>query len=189
MQKQKIRIRLKAFDYKLIDQSALEIVDTASRTGVWSGSLVMELLCAVPILCAVPALFREIATSAMLHGRAPNAVDVPLGASEVLPALAVVAFMLYQLCGFGTLNYVLTRRLNWAINLAIAALIFAAYAANWIGAYAAERTFGSILMVGMVGLVWYSILRLCANTGRLRRAQSGEGRKCSARGARLEGGQ
>ena len=32
-QKQKIRIRLKAFDYKLIDQSALEIVDTAKRTG------------------------------------------------------------------------------------------------------------------------------------------------------------
>jgi len=30
--KQKIRIRLKAFDYKLIDQSALEIVDTAKRT-------------------------------------------------------------------------------------------------------------------------------------------------------------
>jgi len=29
----KIRIRLKAFDYKLIDQSALEIVDTAKRTG------------------------------------------------------------------------------------------------------------------------------------------------------------
>ena len=27
------RIRLKAFDYKLIDQSALEIVDTAKRTG------------------------------------------------------------------------------------------------------------------------------------------------------------
>jgi hypothetical protein len=33
--KQKIRIRLKAFDYKLIDQSALEIVETAKRTG-WS---------------------------------------------------------------------------------------------------------------------------------------------------------
>jgi hypothetical protein len=33
MAKQKIRIRLKAFDYKLIDQSALEIVDTAKRTG------------------------------------------------------------------------------------------------------------------------------------------------------------
>jgi len=29
----KIRIRLKAFDYKLIDQSAAEIVDTAKRTG------------------------------------------------------------------------------------------------------------------------------------------------------------
>ena len=33
MQNQKIRIRLKAFDYKLIDQSAQEIVDTAKRTG------------------------------------------------------------------------------------------------------------------------------------------------------------
>ena len=33
MQSQKIRIRLKAFDYRLIDQSALEIVDTAKRTG------------------------------------------------------------------------------------------------------------------------------------------------------------
>ena len=33
MQSQKIRIRLKAFDYKLIDQSAIEIVETAKRTG------------------------------------------------------------------------------------------------------------------------------------------------------------
>ena len=33
MQNQKIRIRLKAFDYKLIDQSAQEIVETAKRSG------------------------------------------------------------------------------------------------------------------------------------------------------------
>lgn len=33
MQDQKIRIRLKSFDYRLIDQSAVEIVDTAKRTG------------------------------------------------------------------------------------------------------------------------------------------------------------
>ncbi len=32
-QRQKIRIRLKAFDHRLIDQSAQEIVDTAKRTG------------------------------------------------------------------------------------------------------------------------------------------------------------
>lgn len=30
---QRIRIRLKAFDYRLIDQSTREIVDTAKRTG------------------------------------------------------------------------------------------------------------------------------------------------------------
>jgi small subunit ribosomal protein S10 len=33
MAKQRIRIRLKAFDYKLIDQSTAEIVNTAKRTG------------------------------------------------------------------------------------------------------------------------------------------------------------
>ena len=33
MASQNIRIRLKAFDYKLIDRSAAEIVDTAKRTG------------------------------------------------------------------------------------------------------------------------------------------------------------
>jgi len=29
----KIRIKLRAFDYKLLDQSTKEIVDTAKRTG------------------------------------------------------------------------------------------------------------------------------------------------------------
>ena len=33
MQSQRIRIRLKAFDYKLLDQSVSEIVETARRTG------------------------------------------------------------------------------------------------------------------------------------------------------------
>lgn len=33
MSKQKIRIRLKAFDHNLIDQSAQKIVETAKRTG------------------------------------------------------------------------------------------------------------------------------------------------------------
>ena len=33
--KQRIRIRLKAFDHKMIDQSAMEIVDTARRTGAF----------------------------------------------------------------------------------------------------------------------------------------------------------
>ena len=33
MPSQKIRIRLKAYDHKLLDQSVNEIVDTAKRTG------------------------------------------------------------------------------------------------------------------------------------------------------------
>ena len=38
MSSQKIRIRLKAFDYRLIDQSASQIVDTAKRTGAVADS-------------------------------------------------------------------------------------------------------------------------------------------------------
>ncbi|MFI4853145.1 MAG: 30S ribosomal protein S10 [Candidatus Makana argininalis] len=33
MMKQRIRIRLKSFDYRLIDKSTLEIVETVKRTG------------------------------------------------------------------------------------------------------------------------------------------------------------
>jgi small subunit ribosomal protein S10 len=33
MAKQRIRIRLKAFDHRILDQSAAQIVDTAERTG------------------------------------------------------------------------------------------------------------------------------------------------------------
>lgn len=33
MVKQKIRIRLKAYDYRILDQSLIDIVDTAKRTG------------------------------------------------------------------------------------------------------------------------------------------------------------
>jgi small subunit ribosomal protein S10 len=35
MAKQKIRIRLKAFDHRILDQSARQIVDTAERTGAY----------------------------------------------------------------------------------------------------------------------------------------------------------
>jgi small subunit ribosomal protein S10 len=35
MAKQKIRIRLKGFDHRILDQSARQIVDTAERTGAY----------------------------------------------------------------------------------------------------------------------------------------------------------
>lgn len=140
-------------------QSEGKGADTSSRVGVWSGALVMELMCAVPILSAVPVLFAELATSALLHARG-DAVAVPLGASMMLPALAVVPFLVYQLTGFGTLNYVVSRPVMWLASIGIAALIFGAYAANRAGSYLTERTLGSALMVAMVALTWYGIVRL-----------------------------
>jgi hypothetical protein len=141
-------------------QSADRGADHSSRVGTWSGSLVLELLATVPFLCAVPALFHELAHSTLLHARAPGAVDVALGASELLPAVAILPFMLYQLAGFGTVHFVVPRPVNWVINIAILGLIVAATAANRQGEYGVEKKFVGLLVLGMAATVFYGILKL-----------------------------
>jgi hypothetical protein len=134
--------------------------DNSSRTGVWSGALVLELLAVVPFLCAVPALFHELANSTLLHARAPGAVNVALGASELLPMMAILPFMIYQLAGFGTLHFVVSRAANWVINIAILGLIIAGYVANREGAYDTERVLTGLLILGMGAAVFFGILKL-----------------------------
>jgi hypothetical protein len=133
--------------------------DNSSVVGTWSGSLVLELLAVVPFLCAVPALFHELATSALLHGRVPDAVHVSLGA-ELLPMVAILPFMLYQLAGFGTLHFVVPRPVNWVINIGILALIIASYVANREGAYAVEKRLVGVLVAAMAITVFYGVLKL-----------------------------
>jgi len=134
--------------------------DDSSRTGTWCGSLVLELLAVVPFLCAVPPLFHELASSTLLHARAPEAINVSLGASELLPMMAILPFMIYQLAGFGTLHFVVARPVNWVINIAILGLIIASYVANREGAYSTERILTGLLIVGMGATVAYGILTL-----------------------------
>jgi len=134
--------------------------DQSSRTGVWSGALVLELLAVVPFLCAVPPLFHELASSTLLHARAPGAVDVSLGASEMLPMMAILPFMLYQLAGYGTLHFVVSKPVNWVINIAMLVLIVAGYVANREGAYIVERVLTGLLILGMGATVIYGILKL-----------------------------
>jgi hypothetical protein len=134
--------------------------DATSKIGVWSGSLVLELLAVVPFLCAVPSLFHELAHSALLHSRVPDAVDVALGASELLPMAAILPFMIYQLAGFGTLRFVVPKAVNWALNAVIFVLIIASYVANREAIYAWERRFAGALVVVMVFTVLFGILEL-----------------------------
>jgi len=141
-------------------QSADAGADDSSRTGTWCGSLVLELLAVVPFLCAVPSLFHELAHSTLLHALAPGAVDVNLGASELLPMVAILPFMLYQLAGFGTMHFVVPKSVNWAINIAILGLIVAAYIANREGDYHLERILTGVLVVGMGITVFYGVLKL-----------------------------
>jgi len=135
--------------------------DPSSQIGTWSGSLVIELLGVVPFLCSVPALFHELAHSALLHNRAPGAgVDITLGASELLPAVAILPFMIYQLAGFGTMHFVMPKALNWAINIVILCLIIATYVAYREADYTLEKRFAGLLVVMMAITVLFGVLRL-----------------------------
>jgi hypothetical protein len=134
--------------------------DGSSKIGVWSGALVMELLCVVPFLCAVPSLFHELAHSRLLHAISPGTVDVSLGASELLPAVAILPFLLYQLAGFGTVRFVVPKLLNWILNVLILVLIMSSYVANRMETYAWERRFAGLLVVLMALTVLYGVLKL-----------------------------
>jgi hypothetical protein len=85
---------------------------------------------------------------------------VTLGASELMPAVAILPFMLYQLAGFGTMHFVVSKLANWAINIGILCLIIASYVANREGAYSMERRFAGLLVVAMVITVFYGVLKL-----------------------------
>lgn len=155
----------------IASQAVGEGGDHSSRVGIWSGSLVIELLAVVPFLCAIPALFHELAHSALLHGKvtattaaaataAAATIDTSLGASELLPAMAILPFMLYQLAGFGTLTYIVPKAANWVINIVILGLVIAATVTNRMANYDAEKTLVALLVVVMAATVFYGVLKL-----------------------------
>ncbi len=140
-------------------QASKEGADEVSKIGTWSGSLVLELLAVVPLLCAIPGLFHELAHSRLLHATT-STVDVTLGASELLPMVAILPFMIYQIAGFGTLDYIVPKWANWIINTFILVLIIASYIANREGDFGLEKRLASTLIVGMAFTVLYGILKL-----------------------------
>ncbi len=141
-------------------QSSKEGADSVSKIGTWCGSLVLELLAVVPLMCAIPSLFHQLAHSRLLHALAPGSIDITLGASELLPMVAILPFMMYQLCGFGTLDYLVPKSVNWAINIGILTFIVASYVANRFDAFDWERRFAATLVVLMAGTVFYGVLKL-----------------------------
>ncbi len=141
-------------------QSAGAGADNASKVGLWSGALVLELMGVVSLLFALPTLFHQLANSELLHKLVAGAEPVSLGASELIPALAIIPFMIYQLAGFGTLHFVVSKPVNWAINLAIPALTVTSYIANREANYVLERATGGVLVVLMIVTVAYGIFKL-----------------------------
>jgi len=140
--------------------------DSSSKTGAWSGALVLELLAVVPFLCALPSLFHELSHSTLLHGKetagavAAATSGSSLGTAEILPLVAILPFMLYQLAGFGTLHFVVNKIVNWLLNIVIFGLIVASYVANRAGEFAGERILARTLVSLMVITVFYGVLKL-----------------------------
>lgn len=141
-------------------QSSGATSDTASKVGLWSGALVLELMGVVSLLYALPTLFHQLANSELLHRLVAGAEPVALGLSELIPALAIIPFMLYQLAGFGTLHFLVSKPVNWAINLAIPVLTVTGYIANREANFVLERASGGLLVVLMIATVVYGIFKL-----------------------------
>ena len=135
--------------------------DSSSRVGLWSGALILEFLSTVPFLCAVPPLFHELAHSALLHaGTNTGRITTVMGPSELLPFMAILPFMIYQLVGFGTLSYLVSRRANWMINIGALILIISGYLCNRLGLFDSERIFVGLLIISMGAVVVYGIMKL-----------------------------
>lgn len=141
-------------------QSSAAGSDAASETSLWCGGLVLEFLSVVPFLCALPALFHQLATSTLLHTKAPGAVDVALGMSEIIPMVAILPFMLYQLSGFGTLGYLVSKPVNWLINCGIVGIIVASYVSNRAADFTTEKALAGALVVVATAIVFYGVLKL-----------------------------
>lgn len=144
----------------IASQSADAGADSASKISLWSGGLILEFLSVVPFLCALPPLFHQLANSTLLHTRAPGAVDLSLGLSEIIPAFAILPFLLYQLGGFGTLGFIVSRTANWVINVVIVGIMAATYLANRTGSYGVEEMCSGLLVVLVTGIVFYGVLKL-----------------------------
>jgi hypothetical protein len=140
--------------------------DSTSKTGVWSGALILEMLAVVPFLCALPSLFHELSHSTLLHSKetadavATAASGSGWATSQMLPMVAILPFMLYQLAGYGTLHFVVPKVVNWLLNIVIFALIVASYIANREGEYPWERGLARALVTLVVIIVFYGVLKL-----------------------------
>ena len=78
MVNEKIRIRLKAYDHRILDQAATEIVDTAKRTGANVAGPIP-----LPTVCNRWTVLRSSPVRGRRGGRT-NSVPTPTAASTVL---------------------------------------------------------------------------------------------------------
>jgi surface polysaccharide O-acyltransferase-like enzyme len=73
---------------------------------------------------------------------------------------AILPFMLYQLGGYGTLSYLVSKPVNWILNLGILFVIIGRYIAYRGSHFQIERQLSGLLVIAMVVTVFYGAIKL-----------------------------
>ncbi len=134
--------------------------DAASRTGVWAGQVVMDVMAFVPLLMAVPPLFHSL-TQIGLSG--PPDDQSHYGLSELIPASAIVPWAVFELAGYSTLGYVLKRPIHVLFVVLVAAGTVGGYVSNRNGWYTTELIVDGVI-VGVLAVI--SVVCILALKGR-----------------------
>ncbi len=80
--------------------------------------------------------------------------------AQLIPEAAILPFMLNQLAAFGTLHFVVSKAVNWLINLGILDLTIAGCVANRQGNFGTEKAFVGTLVLAMLVTVFHGVLKL-----------------------------
>ena len=117
----------------------------------------------------MPILFHQLANSELLKKAVPGATDVALGYTDLIPAAAIVPWIVYQLAGFGTLSYVVPKVVNWIMGDVRSSS--PAGGANVSTPSSSRRPSAPLLVVVCVATVVYGILAQ-GHAGAVRRQQT-----------------
>ncbi len=142
----------------------LAIIGRRGRSGLRGQLVVRRTDSGVPVGRSLPLrIAATVSPAGEQHPAAHQgvgAVNLSLGPSELIPAVAILPFMLYQLSGFGTLGYIVSRTTNWVLNIVIFATIIAGYIANRSANFAAEKAIDGFLVALLTFVVFYGVLKL-----------------------------
>jgi hypothetical protein len=139
--------------------SSAKAGDAASKSATWAGQIVLDLLAFVPLLMAVPPLFHTLVDVANPNGL-NTASSNYYGASELIPAFAMIPWTVYELAGYATLWYLVEKSLHVAFVVFVFLGVVGGYIANRNGWYPAELSIDGAVVLALAIMTVVAILEV-----------------------------